>query len=234
MHSRAAPWRTTSSRVSGDPPPCKTRMLPITSRAFPMWVPMGWSMVVSWATVLMPSPSAVRTMEVASSLAWSTVCMNAADPVLTSNTNAVSPSAAFFEMMDAVMSGTLSIVCVTSRMAYNTPSAGAMASFWTAMQHPTALTASTMASGESAQLNPGMASNLSMVPPVWPNPRPANMGTRQPAAANAGASTRDILSPTPPVLCLSTTGGPSPHDRLAPEAIIDLVKTTVSSVFMPC
>ena len=31
----------------------------------------------------------------------------------------------------------------------------------------------------------------------------------------------DILSPTPPVLCLSTTGGPSFHFKRSPEAIIE-------------
>src|SRR5690242_19928332 len=48
-----------------------------------------------------------------------------------------------------------------------------------------------------------MASSLSMVPPVWPSAPPATMGTRRPAAAAIGATRRDVLSPTPPVECLS-------------------------------
>ena len=53
-------------------------------------------------------------------------------------------------------------------------------------------------------LNPGMDSNLSMVPPVCARPLPASMGTTAPHARNAGARIKLILSPTPPVECLST------------------------------
>ena len=42
------------------------------------------------------------------------------------------------------------------------------------------------------------------MPPVWPRPRPDIIGTGTPHAAASGASTSDVLSPTPPVLCLST------------------------------
>ena len=48
-----------------------------------------------------------------------------------------------------------------------------------------------------------------MVPPVWAKPRPAIMGTYAPHAASMGASIKDTVSPTPPVLCLSNTGPPS-------------------------
>lgn len=50
-----------------------------------------------------------------------------------------------------------------------------------------------------------MLSNLSIVPPVKAKLLPDNIGTLRPHAANAGASAMDILSPTPPVLCLSTS-----------------------------
>src|SRR5947199_5640313 len=52
-------------------------------------------------------------------------------------------------------------------------------------------------------LNPGIDSSLSSVPPVWPRPRPLIIGTISPPAAATGASTREVLSPTPPVECLS-------------------------------
>ena len=42
------------------------------------------------------------------------------------------------------------------------------------------------------------------MPPVWPRPRPDTIGTATPHAATAGASGIEILSPTPPVECLST------------------------------
>src|ERR1700733_10276107 len=51
-----------------------------------------------------------------------------------------------------------------------------------------------------------MVSSLSSVPPVCPSARPLSMGTRRPAAAAMGAMRKDVLSPTPPVECLSTVG----------------------------
>ena len=52
--------------------------------------------------------------------------------------------------------------------------------------------------------NPGIDSSLSSVPPVWPSARPEIIGTTTPAAAASGAAIRLVLSPTPPVECLST------------------------------
>ncbi len=63
-------------------------------------------------------------------------------------------------------------------------------------------------------LKPGMVSSLSKVPPVWPRLRPLIMGTQmpgipagvgwaRPAAARMGAMRSEVLSPTPPVECLS-------------------------------
>ena len=46
------------------------------------------------------------------------------------------------------------------------------------------------------------------MPPVWPRPRPLSCGTAAPQAATSGASGRVILSPTPPVECLSVVGRP--------------------------
>ena len=54
---------------------------------------------------------------------------------------------------------------------------------------------------------PGMDSSLSNVPPVNPNPRPDILATGRPAAATRGTTTKEVLSPTPPVECLSTALG---------------------------
>ena len=79
-----------------------------------------------------------------------------------------------------------------------------------------------------------------------PRPRPEIMGTLRPAAARAGASTRltwtqdqsqlllphsfITLSPTPPVLCLSSTRclHSSGHSRLTPLSTMALVSQAVS------
>ena len=53
-------------------------------------------------------------------------------------------------------------------------------------------------------LNPGIASSLSSVPPECPSARPELLGTSAPQAATTGTTTSDVLSPTPPVLCLPT------------------------------
>ena len=72
------------------------------------------------------------------------------------------------------------------------------------------------------------------MPPVWPRPRPEIIGTKTPQAAASGASTRLVLSPTPPVECLSTLGpGSSPRSSTSPVRIIDSVSATVSDGVMP-
>ncbi len=79
-----------------------------------------------------------------------------------------------------------------------------------------------------------MDSSLSSVPPEKPSPRPLIIGTGTPQAATRGANGSDILSPTPPVECLSTLS-PGIPDRSAtvPERIIASVYHAVSSAFMP-
>ena len=79
-----------------------------------------------------------------------------------------------------------------------------------------------------------MLSSLSSVPPVWPRPRPETIGTTQPHAATSGARMRLTLSPTPPVLCLSTTGRSNPlRSKRSPEATIASVRATTSSSSRP-
>lgn len=81
---------------------------------------------------------------------------------------------------------------------------------------------------------PGMDSSLSRVPPVWPRPRPLSCGTAAPQAATSGASGRVILSPTPPVECLSAVGRASEEkSRRSPEAIMAAVQRAISRRSMP-
>ena len=81
---------------------------------------------------------------------------------------------------------------------------------------------------------PGMLSSLSSVPPVWPRPRPESLATFAPHAAASGTSTSVVVSPTPPVECLSTHT-PSIADRSTtlPECIISMVRQAVSSGVIP-
>src|SRR6185369_1482741 len=87
---------------------------------------------------------------------------------------------------------------------------------------------------DSPTRNPGMVSSLSSVPPVWPSPRPDSWGTAAPHAATSGVSGSVILSPTPPVECLSTVGRDT-EDRSSrsPEAIIAAVHRAISAELMP-
>ena len=87
----------------------------------------------------------------------------------------------------------------------------------------------------NSTLNPGILSNLSSVPPVWPKPLPEIIGTLSPQAASAGARTRDTLSPTPPVECLSTTSceNVESHDMISPESLIASVRAIVSASLIP-
>jgi hypothetical protein len=87
------------------------------SSALPAALASGSFMSVSSALVLRPAPFATDTRLSASSRAIAWVGMKAPDPVLTSSTSASSPSASFLARIEAVISGTLSTVAVTSRMA---------------------------------------------------------------------------------------------------------------------
>ena len=81
---------------------------------------------------------------------------------------------------------------------------------------------------------PGIDSNLSIVPPVWPRPLPDIFATGIPSEAIIGNSIIDTLSPTPPVLCLSTTFCPN-FDKfnISPDFDIAKLKFVVSSFVIP-
>ncbi len=79
----------------------------------------------------------------------------------------------------------------------------------------------------------GMASILSTVPPVCPSPRPLIFSTLPPQAATSGAKTSVVVSPTPPVECLSTGMPPTSGSSISPEQAIAIVKSVVSRASMP-
>ena len=102
------------------------------------------------------------------------------------------------------------------------------------MTAPTDSSCANISSLESAARQPGIDSSLSRVPPVWPSPRPESWGTATPHAATSGASGRVILSPTPPVECLSAVGRDSAEKSIrSPEAIIAAVQRAISRGTMP-
>ena len=102
------------------------------------------------------------------------------------------------------------------------------------MTAPTDSSWANISSFDSAARQPGIDSSLSRVPPVWPRPRPESCGTATPQAATSGASGRVILSPTPPVECLSAVGRDSVEKSIrSPDAIIAAVQRAISRRSMP-
>jgi len=75
---------------------------------------------------------------------------------------------------------------------------------------------------------------LSSVPPVKPRPRPLILATGTPQLATSGASTSVVVSPTPPVECLSTfTPGMLERSTMRPECAIASVSAAVSALSSP-
>ncbi len=160
--------------------------------------------------------------------------MNAPLPTFTSSTSAPVPSAIFLLMIDEAISGIDSTVPVTSRRAYSFASAGARPEPAAQMTAPTSSSWASISALDRLARQPGMDSSLSSVPPVWPSPRPDSCGTATPQAATSGASGRVILSPTPPVECLSAVGRDSPEkSSRSPESIIAAVQRCSSAGARP-
>ena len=122
------------------------------------------------------------------------------------------------ETMLEAISGRLSTVAVTSRRAYRVLSAGARFFVWPMIAMPMSCTCRMNSSSLRPMRKPEMLSSLSSVPPVCPSPRPLILATGTPQAATSGASTSEVVSPTPPVECLSV-GTPFSMDRsiISPE-----------------
>ena len=175
-----------------------------------------------------------RTIVVASSRACSKLFMKAPRPTFTSSTRACVPSAIFLDMIDDEINGIDATVAVTSRREYSFRSTGA--SPWPAAQMtaPTESSCARISSLERKARHPGIDSSLSRVPPVCPRPRPESWGTAAPHAATSGARMSEILSPTPPVECLSTVGRDSPpKSRRSPDSIIRSVHVFSSRSLSP-
>lgn len=170
----------------------------------------------------------------ASSRASARSFMKAPEPTFTSRTSAPVPSAIFLLMIELAISGIASTVPVTSRSAYSFLSAGASPSPAAQITAPTSSSWRIISSLDSAARQPGIDSSLSRVPPVWPRPRPDSCGTATPQAATKGANGNVILSPTPPVECLSAVGRDSLLKSIrSPDAIIAAVQRAISRRFIP-
>ncbi len=159
--------------------------------------------------------------------------MKAPEPNLTSSTRAERSSASFLLRMLATISGVEPTVAVTSRKAYSLRSAGTRSSDAPVMTQPTASMTRLISSRDRSVRNPGMDSSLSSVPPVGPRPRPEIMGTCSPQQVKSGARMSEVLSPMPPVECLSTRSEVSTASSVWPEASMAWVSATVSSAVMP-
>ena len=136
-------------------------------------------------------------------------------------------------MLEAI-NGIACTVPVTSLSAYNFLSAGANPAPAAQITAPQFLITSNISALLNDARQPGIDSNLSSVPPVWPSPRPDSCGTAPPHAATSGASGKVILSPTPPVECLSTVFRSSiDHSMRSPLLIIASVQREISREFIP-
>ena len=99
---------------------------------------------------------------------------------------------------------------------------------------PISLTFFLNSSTEISVRYAGMACNLSTVPPVIPKPRPLIFAIGTPKLARMGEIIKVTLSPTPPVLCLSTTlSAISRKSNFSPEPAIAMVSEKISSSVMP-
>ena len=132
------------------------------------------------------------------------------------------------------MSGVLPMVAVTSRRAYSFLSAGTKLPDCPMTARPFSRTMSMNRSRGCSMFTPGMDSSLSSVPPVCPRPRPDILATVPPQAATKGATIKVVVSPTPPVECLSTLT-PLRGDRstVSPLCIITSVRVAVSRSVIP-
>ena len=160
--------------------------------------------------------------------------MKAPLPVFTSNKIQSLPAAIFLPMMETAINGILSTVAVTSLRAYSFLSAGVKLPDCPMTLMPILFTISKNSSLSKLTRMLGMDSSLSTVPPVCPNPRPDIFATLTPQAAARGPTIKVVLSPTPPVECLSTLI-PSIDDKstTSPLLATKSVITAVSSLVIP-
>ena len=144
------------------------------------------------------------------------------------------PAASFLLIIDEVIRPRFPTVAVTSLRAYIFLSAGATWAVCPTTAMPVSFTCFINSSGSSDVLKPLIDSSLSTVPPVNPSPLPLILATGTPQAAVSGPTTIVVLSPTPPVECLSTLM-PLIDDRstTSPENFIAFVREYISSLSRP-
>ncbi len=116
---------TQCARNPGGPSPLSVSIASSSSSALPTALPSGWFISLMTATTLRPASAPMPTIMRASSRALSNSRMNAPSPTFTSSTMPRAPPAIFLLIMLLAISGKLETVLVTSRSAYNLPSAGA-------------------------------------------------------------------------------------------------------------
>ena len=138
-------------------------------------------------------------------------------PQVTSITILFAPDAIFLLIMLEAISGILSVQLIVSLRLYIFLSAGAKFKVCPIRLIPIFFTFSLNCSTEMFVLYPGIDSNLSIVPPVKPSPLPDIFATGIPRDAIIGIKIKVILSPTPPVECLSITSPKSDKSRISPE-----------------
>ena len=144
------------------------------------------------------------------------------------------PPASFLLIILDTISGMQPTVAVTSRRAYSFLSAGSRLLSAPITQTPCSFAMRINSLCSREVLYPGIVSSLSMVPPVCPRPLPLIIASVAPRDAAMGATASVVLSPTPPVLCLSTDDVPNcERSSISPEAAIARVSATVSSSFIP-
>ena len=136
-------------------------------------------------------------------------------------------------MLDAIK-GIDSVVPVTSLRAYITLSSGVKFLVWETTAKPVSSTCFINFSSDKATLKPGMLSSLSIVPPVIPNPLPLILAIFMPNDAHIGPIIIVVVSPIPPVECLSTKFSIfSPKWSSSPLFKNISVKARVSVKFIP-
>ena len=131
--------------------------------------------------------------------------MNAEVPHFMSITKQSKSSANFFDKIDDVIKEISLVVSVTSRREYNFWSAGTNYFVYPPIIWFMCFNWLYISSSPKKTLKPGMAYNLSSVPPVWPKPLPAIMGLIKPNSTSKGDKIMEDFSPIPPDACLSTT-----------------------------
>ena len=144
-------------------------------------------------------------------------------PALTSSTTASAPVAIFLLITELAIRGRDSTVAVTSRRAYSRPSPGASSADCAARARWCCATWRTKSSAPTEVRTPGMASSLSMVPRCAPGPGRTSWPP-PPARGQHGGQDEGGLVPTPPVLCLSTTGTSTPGPRRRPLSARAMVR----------